>query len=202
MTDTVFILGAGFSYDAGIPLLSGFVDKMWDLAIRGKNGDQPLSAADIDVFQEAMKIRKELDGYHGRANFDDRNIEDLLSILTFKLLGKRSDKMNQLAKMSSAITRTIELTCQIHHPGTNKAGEFFVNETGTKIYRDFWKNIFASIQNGKKSPSIITFNYDLVLERSLHQILAGTTYDGNENLLPSKNLRLNYYFNNIPSINY
>ena len=83
MTDTVFILGAGFSYDAGIPLLIGFVDRMLDFAIKEKSSDQPLSPADIEIFKDAMKIRNELDGYHGRANFDDRNIEDLLSNTDF-----------------------------------------------------------------------------------------------------------------------
>ena len=123
MTDTVFILGAGFSYDAGIPLLSGFVDRMLDFAIKEKNSDQLLSPADIGIFKYAMEIRNELDGYHGRANFDDRNIEDLLSILTFKLLGSRSRENDQLARISAAIARTIELTCQIKHPGTNKVGQ-------------------------------------------------------------------------------
>ena len=202
MTDTVFILGAGFSYDAGIPLLSGFVDKMWELAIREKNGGQPLSAADIDVFQKAMEIRKELDGYHGRANFDDRNIEDLLSILTFKLLGKRSYKMNQLAKMSSAITRTIELTCQIQHPGTNAEAIRFPDGSGSDIYRKFWEHIFTSIKAEKKPLSIISFNYDLVLERSLHQVLICTTYEKISNRLPMSNLCLNYSFSSVPLINY
>ena len=150
MTDTVFILGAGFSHDAGIPLLSGFVDKMWELAIRGKSGDQPLSAADIDVFQRAMKIRKELDGIHGRANFDDRNIEDLLSLLTFKLLGSGSrSNDDQLSKMSAAIARTIELTCQVQHPGTNEKNRNSLNETGSRIYRAFWENIFLTFKSKK-----------------------------------------------------
>ena len=34
-SDSVIVFGAGASFDAGIPLMSGFVERMWELAIRG-----------------------------------------------------------------------------------------------------------------------------------------------------------------------
>jgi len=42
MTDTVFILGAGVSFYSGIPLLSGFVERMSQFAIRQTNRASPL----------------------------------------------------------------------------------------------------------------------------------------------------------------
>ena len=82
MSDNVLILGAGFSYDAGIPLLAGFVKRMWECAIRKSCNGQLLSPDDVEIFENAMKVRNELDGYHGRANFDDRNIEDILEAVS------------------------------------------------------------------------------------------------------------------------
>lgn len=201
MTDTVFILGAGFSYDAGIPLLSGFVDRMLDFAIKEKSSEQPLSPADIEIFKDAMKIRNELDGYHGRANFDDRNIEDLLSILTFKLLGSRSSENDQLARISAAIARTIELTCQIKHPGINKVDRYSEDDSNN-IYKKFWRHLLSPMPDSEKLPAIITFNYDLVLERSFHQLLIGTYFNWHNNRFPQEKIRFNYNFSDVPIIDY
>ena len=198
MTDTVFILGAGYSYAAGIPLLSGFVERMWQFAIRRSNGDKALTAEDIEIFNAAIKIRDELDSYHGRAMFDDRNIEDILSILSFNMLGGAKRDKDKTAAMNRAIARTIDLCCTVEHPGVSKDGRNSVNESGPQLYRDFWKNIFAATTMGKKPPTIITFNYDLVLERSLHQHLIGTNYGTYNNRFPATRIALNYNYEHAP----
>lgn len=195
MTDTVFILGAGFSKDAGIPLLGEFVDQMWDLAIRGK-ASAPLDESDRRLFAAAMKIRDELDGYHGRAAFNDRNIEDLLSILSFNVLGGGRKDREKLDTMSAAIARTIELTCTVQHPGVDLRTSKSVKD-GPNVYRDFWKALFKESAAGRKLPSIITFNYDLVLERSLLQVLIGTHY-GASNALPFKRFQIDYHYSALP----
>jgi|RhiMetdeSRZDD1v2_1073273.scaffolds.fasta_scaffold111380_3 hypothetical protein len=51
MSDNVLILGAGFSWDAGIPLLGGFVEKMLDYAIRKTCDGKPLDSTDIEIFE-------------------------------------------------------------------------------------------------------------------------------------------------------
>ncbi len=115
--NNVLILGAGSSFDAGIPLLSGFVDKMWEFALRRTANGNPLTSADIETFDRAVNVRNDLSAYHGRASFDDRNIEDLLSILSFNALaGDRTDRA-KLEAFNQAITRTIELSCAVQHPG-------------------------------------------------------------------------------------
>ncbi len=78
MSNNVIILGAGFSYDAGIPLLGGFVERMWEFAARKTHNGQPLASADLEIFEDAIKVKSELDSYHGRAVFNDRNIEEAL----------------------------------------------------------------------------------------------------------------------------
>ena len=52
-----------------------------------------------------------------------------------------------------------------------------VQESGNPIYRNFWNALLDKYD--KKMPTIITFNYDLVLERALLQLLNNINYDVN-----------------------
>lgn len=190
MSDTVFILGAGFSYSAGIPLLGGFVDRMWEYAVRQRTSNDKLTSDDIETFKQAMLIRDELDGYHGRAMFDDRNIEDLLSILSFNALASGQRNKAKLAAMTKAIARTIDLSCSVRHPGVDASNVRVVTE-GPDVYRNFWISLFGAMKLGKALPTVITFNYDLVLERSLLQTLIGTHF-GLSKPLPFQRLGVAY----------
>ncbi len=120
MRDNVLILGAGFSYDAGIPLLSNFIEKMWEYSIREKAGEQKLTPLQLETLRKALNIRKELDGYHGRVTFDDRNIEDILSCCRSIILGGGSSDKEKLQTFLDAISVTIELSCNVKHPGYPK----------------------------------------------------------------------------------
>lgn len=190
MTDNVIIFGAGASYNAGIPLMSGFVEKMWEFAIRGKNGGKELGEEDKLVFKKALKIRNELDTYHGRVTFNDRNIEDILSILSFNMTksGKNKNKFNTMKK---AIERTIELSCSVKNSGSLKVNGNNFQQRNT--YMDFWKQFFTVSEKKGKPPTLITFNYDLVLERALFSTLIGNTYS-NSNRCPFESFTINYFY--------
>lgn len=170
MSDNVIIMGAGASYDAGIPLMAGFVERMWEFAVRKQVDGKPMKADDIDVFEKAMKIRDQLDSYHGRAMFDDRNLEDIISILTFDEILQLRGRWNRVSWFTKAISRTIELTCKVKHNGAS-------TEQTVKcppMYMTFWNALFRGLKSGKKWPTIISLNYDLVLERSLlHFLVSG-----------------------------
>src|SRR5207302_40746 len=84
--NNVILFGAGASVDAGIPLLGNFVDTMLSYAMRGKVGTTLLSEPDKAILTSANKIRIELEGYSSRAYFDSRNLEDILSLLSFEAL--------------------------------------------------------------------------------------------------------------------
>lgn len=196
---TVFLLGAGFSKPAGIPLLSGFVDRMLEIAVRGVPGEND-DSDDVVTLRDAMKIRGELDGYHGRAHFDDRNIEDILSILSFNVLGGGRRESAKLATMARAIAKTIELSCAVKHPGVEPNRGRVVTD-GPELYRRFWKALFSAHSAGHKLPALLTFNYDLVLERSLLQVLIGTSYGSSERI-PFERFRLNYHTPHAPTRQY
>lgn len=192
MTDNVIILGAGASVDAGIPVLANFVEKMWEFSITGKHNGKELSEDDKKIFNEAMKVKNELDGYHGRAAFDDRNIEDILSILSFNLIGGKKSDLEKQKWFIKAIARTIELTCNVQHNGKLN----MIQEEGNYVYRLFWQKLFNRFKDSPASfPTIISFNYDLVLERSLFQSLIGKSYDGFNNRFPFDGVNIKHSYN-------
>lgn len=197
MSDNVIIFGAGASADAGIPLMAGFVEKMWEFAMRGRNGEEPLSLEDKNTFNEAMKIKNELDGYHGRAKFDDRNIEDILSILSFNNISGKKSGTKKLDWMLKAISRTIELTCNVKHDGALDR----IQTTGPDSYRNFWTELFDWTKVHSSLPTIITFNYDLVLERSLFQVMINE-FNGNDNPFPGNGINIKYYYKPIGDRSY
>jgi hypothetical protein len=191
MADNVFIFGAGFSYSAGIPLMSAFVDQMWNMARKKKAPDgSVLSSSDQSLLDEAIKIIEELDEFHGRANFDDRNIEDLLSILTFKAMSGGKGSKSNLPKMSRAIARVVELTCKVKRDSqSSNSGSSY---EGSVIYKSFWQDLIRMYEKHKSVPTIITFNYDLVLEKSLLALLDSTTYNYGEKRLPFSTFKIDY----------
>jgi hypothetical protein len=160
--DNVIIFGAGASFDAGIPLLNKFVDTMWSYGVRGKSPHGQISEEDKKLFAEAHDIRVDLERYNSRANFNSRNLEDVLSLLSFESLAG-GEPLKRYQTWVKAITRTIELSSkhQINEdtqidPRTNKK----------TIYHSFWRAILHADYR-KFIPALITFNYDLVLEKTL-----------------------------------
>ncbi len=203
MSDNVIILGAGFSFDAGIPMLSNFIERMWEYSMREVAGVKKLSADQLKILSDALDIRREMDGYHGRVAFDDRNIEDVLSMLAFNLLGGGTSDRNKLKAFISAISQTIELSCSVQHPGipTGPFPRHVAVTEGSNIYRRFWKGIFSRYASKKDIPTIITFNYDLVLERALQQVLTNTYYN-NSQPLPFRSISLDYQYKHFPQQDY
>jgi hypothetical protein len=159
----VIIFGAGASANAGIPLLDSFVNKMWEYATRGKVGDEIISEADREILVKAHEIRTQLERYNTRASFNDRNLEDILSLLSFEALagGENAASYETLVK---AVARTVELSCGAkHHDATPK--EPFTNN---HVYDFLWRALLSE-KLAETAPALITFNYDLVLERTLWQ---------------------------------
>ncbi len=194
MSDNVIILGAGFSKDAGIPLLSNFVDTMADIAVRKSWNGKAIPLSDIPIFDIPLEIRRDLDHYHGRANFDDRNLEDILSILTFNALGNNPRSMEHLKGLNRAIARTIELTCDVRHPGIIGSDHRAINTTGPDAYRSFWRALFDWASPERTLPTIISFNYDLVLERALFQVLNNTYYNSCRPVVNSRFIQVRYFY--------
>ena len=191
MSDNVIIFGAGASHDAGIPLMKDFVATMWEFATRGKARRDPLAPADHELLREAMAIRKELDTYHGRAMFDDKNLEDILSLLSFDEMLGGSQSHKKMSTFVKAISRTVELTCRMV-PG--------ITEQCVGPYYSFWLSLLGRLARNKSLPTIITFNYDLVLERSLCHALDGDYFRSYEKKPSFDGLSIMYYYDKLQKV--
>lgn len=198
MSDNVIILGAGFSHDAGIPLLGNFIERMWEYSIKKKIGDDQIPFENLTILQKALAIRSEMDGYHGRVAFDDRNIEDILSMLAFNQQAGGTKEKNKLDAFTDAISTTIELSCKITHPGLPKNNSYTIIDNKIEVYKKFWTALFKWYGTEKQIPTIITFNYDLVLERSLYQVLINTIYDSHNHRVPFKDFSIDYQYPFFP----
>lgn len=182
MNDNVILLGAGASVDAGIPLMSNFVETMLRMARLKRWNAGNFTPDDQAVLDEAVRIRNELDGFHGRAAIDVWNIEELLSVLMFH-------NADLVQPMSKAITRVIELSCKL------TAKDEPNHEEGVKErYRRFWQRLIAwAGSKNRPIPVIVTFNYDLVLERSLVHLLRRFSGTVKEALRGYSGLRIAYH---------
>ena len=199
MPNNVIILGAGASWAAGVPLMGGFMDQMWNLAKRGRHGDKVLSPDDTKLLTDALAVRDELDTYHGRASLDVWNLEEVLSILSLNALAGRGADKRKLELMTRAIARTIEITCHVQHSGSLDQ-PVFSGAGRVQIYENFWHSLFAwSRARNDEVPFIITFNYDLVLERSLLHAVTGTNYN-RQRAFPSKGFVVDYHTSVLPPV--
>ena len=164
-TDNIIILGAGASYDAGIPLLGNFMQTMWEMSIRHTYNGHTIPEDDLNLIIKALKITREMDNYHGRINYNDKNIEEVMSLLSFKIkTGTRKDKTN-LTTFTKAVARVIDITCSVKYEIPSQS---YINlQKQSNAYTTFWSCMFKLFDSTGSIPVILTLNYDLVLERSL-----------------------------------
>jgi len=162
--DTVFILGAGVSKEAGIPLMKEFIDRMSNLASQEQTHDgQRISAEDLENLKRAVAVQQSLDRHQARVVIDRWDIEQIVSNLSFEASLHSGKAQEDLSVFTRAIAKTVELTCKIPPRGTQN--------TLPAYYYSFWPALIKAYRSHASLPTIISFNYDLVLERLLHRYL-------------------------------
>jgi len=118
------------------------------------------------------------------------------------VLGGGRAESRKLSTFTRAISLTIELACDVKHPGYPERGQFTAIEEGNEIYRRFWKSLFKTVEQKKSLPTIITFNYDLVLERALFQVLINKYYNNFKKPLSFSDFTLDYKYKHFPPEHY
>ncbi|MBL9181714.1 MAG: hypothetical protein JNN17_06210 [Verrucomicrobiaceae bacterium] len=197
MTENVILLGAGASHSAGIPLLSEFMRTIRRLATTGVSEHRELTADEIKALQKAVAIRDSLREYHATVAFDQFSIEDILSILSFDVLAGSNKARQQLDEFAQAISLTIELTCSVQHHGKLDS----MCDTGPDEYRAFWRGLFNALRRDMhEMPAIISFNYDLVLERALLQTMIGHPLHDHRKTIRGRQLAIRYDHKNCDSL--
>lgn len=184
----VFILGAGFSADAGAPVIRDFIDVSRELY---DDPDSGLHPKEKQLFQNVFNFKKEVAQAREKFEIDLDNIEELFGLveMSHRLNSEVADtrdatvyliaKTLELATRRYPPTRWIGLTPHPNYKNipliwqnavprdTQRNGDYFHCE----MYRHF-ANLLTGIydnpqKNKFRSNAVITFNYDIVLDQAL-----------------------------------
>lgn len=144
----VFILGAGFSKPAGAPLVDGFLKEARDIYA---NENDSLEKNEKDFFSKVFKYHGDLAKARTRTKFDIDNIEDFFSILDINIASSKESALKEIRKaLVYVIIKTLEQ---------------LIDQDRYSLYYKFLQDL-CGLQE-QYQYSFITFNYDLILERSL-----------------------------------
>ena len=159
--NVVYILGAGFSAQFGLPVMNNFLEKSKDMyAIKDELKYRIQTDIDFfkNVYSEIDKLRRCKDFYEA----DMTNIEEILSLFDMgKILGSESKSTLDFKKFISAVIKYYTPT--EYRIGTYNDFEMFVE----KLFRITKKHDPPYADHTLPHYSILSFNYDLLLESLL-----------------------------------
>ena len=178
----VYILGAGFSADRGLPVIKNFMHVMRDahqwLESQGRskeaNAIRSVMEFRLDAASAAYRVRMDLENIEelfSLASASSRKLTDAIRLaiaatLDYKLKTSFEPKVGFQASSLAEIPKTWEhemfdgfVSSEPHH-FTCPAYEFFLT-----CLLGNWKN-----KNNYSDNSFITFNYDLIVEDALKKL--------------------------------
>lgn len=185
----VYILGAGFSREAGLPLVSDFLVRMRDshpwLMSKGRQKE-------ADAVQKVLEFRLEAASAAYWINLDLENIEELFSLASASAGPVSSHIPHAIAATLDFATETAEkppLNLRLENldwvpsaswlTGARKEapGKYIANNQVTR-YPHHTAKLLGMFQDGKPKGdnTFITFNYDTVLEESLSALQVAFSY--------------------------
>src|SRR5713226_4039849 len=103
----VYVLGAGFSADAGAPVMNNFFSRARDLKDNPSSG---LAQSEREIFGRVIQYRFELDKALAKVLVDLDNIEQLFGFLEMELRLSPGSKQQLREDMTYLIARTLEAT--------------------------------------------------------------------------------------------
>jgi hypothetical protein len=169
MAKNVIILGAGASVPYGAPVMRNFLDEARELYATTLNSEKDRKSF-ANVFQAISKLQS----VHSKSEFDLINLESIFTTLELsKTLGRLpGHKPEEIEGLINDLKRLIVVTLEekIRIPYSNERIRF------PGGLNTFLKNV-KSIQTGTPLPfSILTFNYDLLLDTALLSHDIGVDY--------------------------
>lgn len=149
-----YILGAGFSCGAGLPLSCNFLDKMNKVHPQYQLGKTPPS---LNVpMDELFRFRADRFGLFDKTLLN--NVEFWLSLVSARTLGSISSRGFNKYQMQIAIAQTIAYYVDL---SVKNASADFVNS---------FVDIIGSSNTFKQNNTVITLNYDDLIERACERI--------------------------------
>lgn len=177
MYKTVFILGAGASADAGVPVMNNFILKAEDLL-----SSNLLSPEEAKSFENILEAVHQIKGISYQLKNDLGNIENIFGLLDMgRMLGRLGDvpqaKIEELyLDIQKVIGLTIDFSTTLYK---DRRGQVKINgplHSFVDILDEYY------FKNSRNDAAIITLNYDLTLEYALqhHGLLPNYFIDGQE----------------------
>ena len=167
MEKTIYILGAGFSRFANLPLMKDFYFRSKDLYPQLKKiGEQKAFLNVFKYFDEFSKVKNIM-------NADFYNIEELFSIIEMDAY------LNNKKQIYKDIISFLNLVIELSSPQKeDEEGYFTIDSTNnTDIYSYFLMEVYGiekidkhyvyNRKPGNKN-GIISLNYDLLIEKSIN----------------------------------
>lgn len=196
----VYILGAGFSADAGVPLIANF------LQVARENYDSPKSSMPVSLrkhYEAVFSFRQEAKQSRDSLHIDLENIEELFGVIEMAGIANRG-RSGGTVRPSRSIKHLVAHVVSRYRP---KGQEFEVRlKEGTRLdtlahhdllERFVWRDrtgphvilrmneyqlaaaLFAGlfeVREDEVHDSVVTFNYDTILEQSLWSVGAQVDY--------------------------
>jgi len=171
----VFIVGAGFSAEAGAPVVSNFFERAMELY---KNPQSALTTGERDIFGDIFEYRAELRIAESQVRIDPENIEDLFGLVEMASQLGEPNAETRRRNLIYVILRTIELTAVT--PPKDNYDVVTGTEFRTQIVRPKGNmyDLFVSVVARRWDPLpatriaqdvIISLNYDLLLEKAIEE---------------------------------
>lgn len=174
---TVFLLGAGFSAYAGLPLMSDFLRTAKDLLQDPNSGIEPSC---LDRFRRILvEYRQTVEVARTRISVNLDNLEDLFGLVDLhaqldkKVEELRSDLIYVIARTLLAKQREVSKTLIDARVSFFSAGDPRNERLESTVY-DFFAKVICTRSvalkeeaEGRIQNAVITLNYDTVLDDSL-----------------------------------
>lgn len=169
MSSTVYLLGAGFSAPLGLPVMTNFLSKSKDLYFADRTR--------YEYFGQVFDTINEMSVCKNYFNADLFNIEEILSIL------EMTDSLGQDRMMEGLFAQYIIEVIEAYTPAVPRINTTFMTQLFGEHIHNCYGYFVASLLNavfskgsrgeiwtnldGDRSNfySVLTFNYDLVLEK-------------------------------------
>jgi hypothetical protein len=184
----VYILGAGFSRDAaGLPTVDEFMRAMAETPewLANQDGRQ----GEIDAIRDVLNFRRKAASAAYRVNLRLENIEELFSLASISEGGALTDQVVIAISatidyaQSKASPSTFQVRCE---SGPWRApGDWKLISPSPRSYEITGSLLYTALMMGgaglnqrtpERRDTIITFNYDLVIENALRALRLTYTY--------------------------
>lgn len=177
MEHVVYILGAGFSAPLGIPVMSNFIEKSKDLYF-----SEPEKFSHFQSIYDSIQKMSFIKNYY---NTDLFNIEEILSLIEMENVTNQDLKKESFTQFLTDVIENYTPKITPYNNG-NLPGNwndwlfgqgdyssygYFVSELLRILYKkQNDTQINSSFSNSETKYSIITLNYDLVIENGINYI--------------------------------